>query len=103
MSMKIVRDGIVVTISCLLLLGPAFAEVPHLIRYQGQAVDSNRTPLEGPYDLTFRLYDAETAGTGVWEESWGNLQLTEGRFKLDTELPTEFADIDGDGLTDLRA
>ena len=58
----------------------AFAEVPHLIRYQGQAVDSNSTPLEGPYNLTFRLYDAETAGTVVWEEVQPGVQLTEGRF-----------------------
>ena len=44
----------------------ALAGVPHLIRYQGQAVDSQGVPLEGPYTLTFRLYDAETAGAKVW-------------------------------------
>ena len=41
----------------------AFAQVPALIRYQGQAVDRQSAPLEGPYTLTFRLYDAQTAGT----------------------------------------
>ena len=34
------------------------AQVPHLIRYQGQAIDAKGVPLEGPHDLTFRLYDA---------------------------------------------
>ena len=43
-----------------LLAGVAFAQVPHLVRYQGQAVDSHGIPLEGPYVLTFRLYDATT-------------------------------------------
>jgi hypothetical protein len=44
------------------------AEVPHLIRYQGQAVDAKGEPLKGPYTLTFRLYDVETGGAPLWEE-----------------------------------
>ena len=58
------------------------AEVPHLIRYQGQAVDASGTPLEGPYTLTFRLYDAETGGTKKWEEQQPNVPLTGGRFSV---------------------
>ena len=67
---------------CCLLPLTAFADVPPLIRYQGQAVDSKGVPLEGPYTLTFRLYDAETGGTKVWEEIQANVQLTGGQFSV---------------------
>ncbi|PIQ83298.1 MAG: hypothetical protein COV75_08250 [Candidatus Omnitrophica bacterium CG11_big_fil_rev_8_21_14_0_20_63_9] len=60
----------------------ARAEVPNLINYQGQATDTNGVPLEGPYTLTFRLYDAETAGNEVWEEQQMNVQLTGGHFSV---------------------
>ena len=58
------------------------AEVPKLIRYQGQAIDSKGVPLEGPYDLTFRLYMAETAGTVVWEETQPAVQMAGGHFSV---------------------
>lgn len=66
----------------LLLASPLFAEVPSLIRYQGQAVDTNGVPLEGPYTLKFRLYNAETAGTIVWEETQTNVPLAKGHFSI---------------------
>ncbi len=61
---------------------PCRAQVPHLIRYQGQAVDSQGVPLEGPYTLTFRLYDAATAGAKVWEEQQAGIPLTGGHFSV---------------------
>ena len=60
----------------------AWAQVPRLIRYQGQAVDSNSVPLEGPYTLTFRLYDAATAGNKLWEEIQTGVPLTKGNFSV---------------------
>jgi len=80
------RHGLLVlTLSayCLLLsAGVAVAEVPHLIRYQGQAVDSQGVPLEGPYTLTFRLYDAETGGVKLWEEIQPTVPLSKGHFSI---------------------
>jgi len=61
---------------------PLLAAVPHLIRYQGQAVDTNGVPLEGPYTLTFRLYDVETAGIPLWEEIQPNVPLATGHFSV---------------------
>lgn len=58
------------------------AEVPSLIRYQGQAVDTNSVPLEGPYTLKFRLYGAATGGTVVWEETQLNVPLAKGNFSV---------------------
>ena len=64
------------------LWNEAIAAVPHLIRYQGMLVDTQQVPLEGPYTLTFRLYDAATAGTKVWEETQTNAPVVHGQFSV---------------------
>jgi hypothetical protein len=51
------------------LYSVANAEVPHLINYQGRLTDSSGKPLEGTHNLTFRIYDAETAGNLLWQET----------------------------------
>ncbi len=69
-------------LTSLLLTSQCFAQVPHLIRYQGQAIDSKGVPLEGPYTLTFRLYDAETAGNLIWQEPQPNVPVSKGHFSV---------------------
>jgi len=61
---------------------PAFAQVPKLMRYQGQAIDSQGVPLEGNYSLTFRLYDAATGGNKMWEETQSAVPLSGGHFSV---------------------
>lgn len=60
----------------------AHAAVPHLIRYQGQAVDAQDVPLQGPYRMTFRLYDAETGGQVIWQETQTDVPVNQGRFSI---------------------
>lgn len=60
----------------------ARADVPQLIRYQGTLVDAQQVALEGPYTLTFRLYDAAEGGTNVWEEIQANVPCTSGQFSV---------------------
>ena len=72
----------------------ALAQVPHLIRYQGQAVDAQGVPLEGPYTLTFRLYDAETGGVKVWEEVQPDVPLKGGHFSVLLGQMTPLASMD---------
>ena len=79
---RIARLMCAVIASCLVIASDASAQVPHLIRYQGQAVDSKGVPLEGPYTLTFRLYDAEAGGAKLWEESQASVSLTDGHFSV---------------------
>ena len=45
------------------------AAVPQTIAFQGQLTDANGTPTVGSVTVTFRLYDALTAGTKLWEET----------------------------------
>lgn len=57
-----------------------YAAVPHLINYQGRITDSSGTPLNGSYNLTFRIYDAETAGNLLWEETHSGALIQKGIF-----------------------
>ncbi len=67
---------------CCVLSASVEAAVPHLVCYQGQAVDAQGVPLQGPYTLTFRLYDAETGGTIVWQEVQPDVPLNKGHFSV---------------------
>ena len=64
------------------LCSPVEAQVPHLINYQGQLTDSQGVPLEGPYTLKFRLYDAATGGTKTWEETQTSVSISKGSFSV---------------------
>ena len=78
------RFLLALSVMCCLALGMpcAHAQMPHLVRYQGQAMDSKGVPLEGPYTLTFRLYDAQTAGNKLWEERQTSVPLSSGHFSV---------------------
>jgi hypothetical protein len=60
----------------------AFAAVPHLINYQGMLTNGSGTPLSGLYDITFKIYDAELAGTQKWTETQSSVSVTNGLFNV---------------------
>ena len=60
----------------------SYAAVPHLINYQGRLTNPSGVPLEGSYSLTFRIYDAETAGNLLWEETQNNVVIQKGIFSI---------------------
>jgi hypothetical protein len=64
------------------LYSVANAAVPHLINYQGRLTDSSGKPLEGTHNLTFRIYDAETAGNLLWQETYQNINIQKGIFSI---------------------
>ena len=59
-----------------------YANVPHLLNYQGRLTDSSGTPLNGTYALTFRIYDAESAGNLLWEETQSWVVIQKGIFSI---------------------
>lgn len=59
-----------------------YAEVPHLLNYQGRLTDASGLPLNGSYAITFRIYDAETAGSMLWEETHTGLVIQKGIFSV---------------------
>lgn len=49
---------------------PAAAEPPRLVSYQGVLADMGGVAVEdGVYEMTFRLWDAESGGTQLWSET----------------------------------
>jgi hypothetical protein len=73
----------------------AVQTVPYKMNFQGRLTDSTGTPMaNGLYNMTFRIFDASTAGTLQWSElrEVGNrVQVTNGLFSVQlgdvTSLP----------------
>ena len=61
-------------------LSTTYAAVPRLLDYQGRLTDSAGKPLEGTYNLTFRIFDQETAGNLLWEETHSGVVIQKGVF-----------------------
>ncbi|MDD3905376.1 MAG: hypothetical protein PHS46_02470 [Candidatus Omnitrophica bacterium] len=66
----------------LLFASTASAAIPHLMNFQGKATDKAGAPLSGTYNLTFRIYDAETGGAAKWSETQTGVQITNGIFQV---------------------
>ncbi len=75
--------NLVIAAALLLLpVASALAAVPNLISYQGLLTDAAGTPLSnGPYLIQFRIYDAPTAGNVLWDNSFRQVQVTDGLFE----------------------
>jgi PKD repeat protein len=59
---------------------PLSGQIPQTIRFQGRLTDKNKSPLSGVYDITFRIYDAESGSTNskLWEEIHTDVQIQNG-------------------------
>ncbi|MCB0044153.1 MAG: hypothetical protein KDD92_01850 [Caldilineaceae bacterium] len=60
----------------------AVADAPGLINYQGFLTDSGGSPLSTTVTLRFTLYDADTGGTNLWQETHSNVSVNGGHFSL---------------------
>jgi hypothetical protein len=67
----------------LLLVVVTTADVPKLINYQGMLTDAGGTPLNGPQNLIFRIYDDTTGGgTLQWSETRNGVPVDHGLFNV---------------------
>ncbi len=62
----------------------AVAQIPKTINYQGYLADVNNpgTPINGPVEMTFSLYDTETAETPLWSETHSSVLVDEGVYSV---------------------
>ena len=67
---------------CVLLVFTTEAEVPQLINYQGVLSDSAGAPLDGTFDITFKLYSQPVAGTEFWPETHSGAAVHAGLFAV---------------------
>jgi len=69
-----------VGIGLVMLIAPAAeAQVPHLFGYQGRLLRADGTAATGTASVTFAVFDSETGGTPVWQETQ-TLGLSEGYY-----------------------
>ena len=67
---------------CSLSFTISYAAVPHYINYQGRLTDASGTPLNGSYNITFKIYDDENAGNLLWQEEDTGVSIEEGIFSI---------------------
>ena len=67
---------------CVLLVFTTEAEVPQLINYQGVLSDSAGAPLDGTFDITFKVYSQPVAGTEFWTETHIGAAVNDGLFAV---------------------
>lgn len=73
---------LVFTLHITFCVSNSYAKVPHLINYQGRLTDTNGKPLDGLYNITFRIYDAETAGNLLWQGTYNSVSISKGIFNI---------------------
>jgi len=73
---------VILTLALIFSASCAYAQIPDLIRYQGTAVDTEGIALEGPYDITLRIYNAEVGGTPIWQETHQQVSISKGVFTV---------------------
>jgi microcystin-dependent protein len=83
---------LVIGILLFILSFPSYAAIPQIISYQGRLVSSEGSPLTGNYNMTFKIYDVDTGGSDLWNETQNNVPVTSGRFSVilgsGTPIPT---------------
>jgi len=63
----------------LIFAGILSAQIPKTISYQGLLTDAGGNPVNGSQTILFKLYDVETGGTELWQETQ-NITVTDGIF-----------------------
>ena len=82
---------IVALIAAILFVGFIFADVPHLISYQGRLTDGTGTPLTGSHNIAFSLYTTASGGVAIWSETHGGVTLnSEGLYNVMLGSVTSF-------------
>ena len=82
MKTKLILLSAFFLIAALTFTFTASAAIPHLMSYQGKATDKSGMPLNGTYNLTFRIYNSETGGTAKWTETQTNIPISNGIFQV---------------------
>ncbi|MBN1423469.1 hypothetical protein JXA88_02830, partial [Candidatus Fermentibacteria bacterium] len=75
--------GMISFVLAVLLCGISLAEIPQVISYQGKVTDASGNPVaDGPYTMQFRIYDAATGGTLLWNSNNQTVAVSGGIFSV---------------------
>ncbi len=78
------RKLLALVIIVVLTLGASlsWSGIPQRINYQGMLTDDVGQPLDGSFELTFRIFNDSTTGNEQWSETQYDVLVTEGLFNL---------------------
>ena len=62
--------------------GCGTSELTKRMNYQGRLTDAAGNAIDGTRNMTFRLYNAVSGGTKVWEETQSGVQVSAGLFNV---------------------
>ncbi len=79
MKRFVLFSGLIILVS---LASLSLAEIPKLINYQGMLTDNSDEPLDGDFNITFRIYNASSGGTMRWDETHSSVPVTDGLFNV---------------------
>lgn len=82
MKTKLTLLSVFIVAIALSLTLAASAAIPHIMNYQGKATDKAGAPLNGAYNLTFRIYNTETGGSPKWTETQFAVSISNGIFQV---------------------
>jgi hypothetical protein len=76
--------ALIIIVLFILAASPCWAEIPHLINYQGMLAESDgTTPVQdGPYNLRFKIYGSLSGDDSLWWEQHTNVDVTNGLFNV---------------------
>ncbi|MCU0612385.1 MAG: hypothetical protein MUE60_11425, partial [Candidatus Eisenbacteria bacterium] len=72
---RIITTLLTVIVALVASGGVSFADMPHVVSYQGKVAD-------GSYAMRFRIYDAVTGGTLLWDSGVQTVTVTAGVFSV---------------------
>lgn len=70
------------TVCLAMFSSPAFAAAPGILPVQGHITDAGGVAVEGAHDLAFVVYDGETMGNVIYQESLTAVPVTHGDFAV---------------------
>ena len=83
------KPSLLVLVVLLGLAVTAHAQAPSTMSYQGVLTDvSGNIVPDGPYDLTFRIYDVAVGGAALWTEAQAGVPVVRGGFGVTLGLGT---------------
>ena len=67
----------------------ALAIIDDAITYQGYLTDENDTPLDGTFTMRFRIYNAPSGGTALWNSGNMSVPVNKGLFEVKLAITTD--------------
>jgi hypothetical protein len=74
--------------SCVVITSQTAGQAPRAMSFQGYLTDTLGAPIVGPQTVSFRLYDAKSAGTLAWSRTYPGATVNDGVFSIILENGT---------------